>query len=108
MDQRERLINLIIAAVNGCSRHWAEVIADHLLANGVLVPPCKVGDTVYVPGKWVKEVIPFVIVRVDVYGDVVEFIDDSENVYDLEDFGKTVFLTRKAAEEKMKEEDHGC
>ena len=23
-------------------------IADHLLANGVIVPPCKVGDTVYV------------------------------------------------------------
>lgn len=24
-------------------------IADHLLANGVIVPPCKVGDTVYQP-----------------------------------------------------------
>lgn len=23
-------------------------IADHLIANGVIVPPCKVGDTVYV------------------------------------------------------------
>lgn len=22
-------------------------LADHLLANGVIVPPCKVGDTVY-------------------------------------------------------------
>jgi hypothetical protein len=22
-------------------------VADHLLANGVIVPPCKVGDTVY-------------------------------------------------------------
>lgn len=26
---------------------WFETIADHLLANGVIVPPCKVGDTVY-------------------------------------------------------------
>ena len=25
-------------------------IADHLLANGVIVPPCKVGDTVYAVG----------------------------------------------------------
>lgn len=25
----------------------AGVYADHLLANGVIVPPCKVGDTVY-------------------------------------------------------------
>ena len=24
-----------------------EKIADHLLANGVIAPPCKVGDTVY-------------------------------------------------------------
>lgn len=24
-------------------------IVDHLLANGVIVPPCKVGDTVYQP-----------------------------------------------------------
>jgi hypothetical protein len=24
-----------------------ERLADHLLANGVIVPPCKVGDTVY-------------------------------------------------------------
>ena len=25
----------------------AKFTADHLLANGVIVPPCKVGDTVY-------------------------------------------------------------
>lgn len=25
-----------------------QTIADHLLANGVIVPPCKVGDTVYI------------------------------------------------------------
>lgn len=25
----------------------ADKIADYLLANGVIVPPCKVGDTVY-------------------------------------------------------------
>ena len=28
-------------------RKGVEAIADHLLANGVIVPPCKVGDTVY-------------------------------------------------------------
>ena len=41
--QRERLVELIQASVNGCARNWAEVIADYLLANGVIVPPCKVG-----------------------------------------------------------------
>ena len=34
-----------------------EAIADHLLANGVIVPPCKVGDIVYTinrmhPKEW--------------------------------------------------------
>ena len=28
--------------------HYAESLADYLLENGVIVPPCKVGDTVYV------------------------------------------------------------
>ena len=37
MKQKERLVQLIIDSVNGCARNWAEVIADHLLANGVLV-----------------------------------------------------------------------
>ena len=35
--ERERLIALIIESVDGCARNWAEVIADHLLANGVKV-----------------------------------------------------------------------
>lgn len=44
---REKLIELIQDSVGGCARHWAEIIADNLLANGVIVPPCKVGQTVY-------------------------------------------------------------
>lgn len=44
---RERLIKLIINSVSGCARNWAETIADYLLANGIIVPPCKVGDKVY-------------------------------------------------------------
>ncbi len=37
MSDRDRLIELIQNAVNGCARHWAEIIADYLLANGVTV-----------------------------------------------------------------------
>ena len=39
---RDRLIELIQSAVGGCARHWAEIIADHLIANGVIVPPYEV------------------------------------------------------------------
>lgn len=43
---KEKLVSLIQNSVGGCARHWAEVIADSLLAHGVIVPPCKVGDVV--------------------------------------------------------------
>ena len=42
---RDRLIELIQASVGGCARNWAEVIADHLLANGVIVPILQTGVT---------------------------------------------------------------
>ena len=41
-DMRDRLIKLI-------DKHsmFAEEIADHLIANGVILPPCRVGDSCY-------------------------------------------------------------
>lgn len=48
MTDRDRLICLIMGANSPCvSLAEGERIADHLLDNGVIVPPCKVGDTVY-------------------------------------------------------------
>lgn len=53
---RERLKELICEVIqtDECVSHCnhpycgeCERLADHLLANGVIVPPCKVGDTVY-------------------------------------------------------------
>lgn len=37
MDIKEKLVELIQRAVGGCARHWASLIADHLIANGVTV-----------------------------------------------------------------------
>ena len=37
MDVREKLVEIIQNGVGGCARHWAEVIADGLIANGVTV-----------------------------------------------------------------------
>ena len=34
---REKLIELIQSAVNGCATYWAGLIADYLIANGVIV-----------------------------------------------------------------------
>ena len=70
-----------------------ESIADHLLANGVIVQPCKVGDTVY----WIFEP-PFD----DFAGK--EIVEDEFCWAMFEDFGKTVFLTREEAEQALKGE----
>jgi hypothetical protein len=49
MTQKERLVELIKDEID-CDRAGIvpEWLANHLLANGVVVPPCKVGRTVYV------------------------------------------------------------
>ena len=43
MDVREKLVEIIQNSVGGCARHWAEVIADGLIAHGVTVQECKLG-----------------------------------------------------------------
>lgn len=52
MDQRKRLIELMIEAKKADTDDipFSDFLADYLLANGVIVPPCKVGDTVYFIG----------------------------------------------------------
>lgn len=50
MTEREILIELFNNSLTGSvglSSLLSEIIADYLLVNGVIVPPCKVGDTVY-------------------------------------------------------------
>lgn len=41
---RDRLIELIQQSVKGCARNWAEIIAEYLLANGVIVAPMPMAD----------------------------------------------------------------
>jgi hypothetical protein len=95
---------------------YYDQIADYLLANGVIVPPCKVGDTVYVltidsptgieksrvkrmslqelqDGTTIRIIVPCVF---DDWGNAIwEFYP--------EDFGKKVFLTKAEAERALAE-----
>lgn len=62
MTQKERLVDLCVSYyqqlyVNYYQQSWlideylkllAEKFVDDLLSNGVIVPPCKVGDEVYI------------------------------------------------------------
>ena len=102
-------------------------IADHLLANGVIVPPCKVGDTVYVDCKtwrsaylWVNYPHTFIKEKYYIVADVVAIVKTRKQTlvklvtynqttftreyerYPISAIGKTVFLTREEAEQALK------
>ena len=121
---KERLIELLDEGLNEWSLSgWAssslfmemsEYLAEHLLANGVIVPPCKVGDDVYiiedeeVTNQFVLEVIQhrngmwyFAYVPYDKHQNVRWFYPKEKA--SSSDIGKTVFLTREEAEAKLKE-----
>lgn len=108
---RDRLIELIQTSVDGCARYWAEVIADHLIENGVVVPPCKVGSKVYkITRNQVKECeVTFVGISADERCSHFNFVENYADgtfyksysmCFDV--IGKIVFLSREEAEAKLK------
>ena len=112
---KDRLIKLIQNSVNGCARHWAEIIADYLLANGVIVPPCKVGQTVWLikslnwqRTEWGIEEgkISMIQQKVDKSWKFRISNNGSVSDYTINTIGKTVFLTREEAEQALKESEN--
>ena len=113
MTDRDRMIELL--ADSGCSADLEtyEELADYLLANGVIVPPCKVGDKTFlllektrggydiIESQCVRFVDNGYIKCYSMAYDCVE-IDNTLEFY-ICDFGKTVFLTKEEAESKLKE-----
>ena len=113
---RERLIELIQKSVDGCARNWAEKIADYLLENGVIVPPVKVGDTVYVLHNTVERIelglsdcIYETVVDAICINGTVEYhmcykkiVHPDCDFFTEKDIGKTVFLTKEEAEKTLK------
>lgn len=97
MTDRERLIGLMIEAkrTDPETGSFTEHLADYLLANGVIVLPCKVGDTVYqIDAERVFE------------SQVEAIIYATDSIaFDERVIGKTVFLTREEAERALKERE---
>ena len=116
MTEKERLIEILENAED-CLDY--ETMADYLLDNGVIVPPCKVGDVVYVrnrEGKPQKMKFDNVDLRCtctreDYCGLGTRCMDKESNICqyrfknDFSDFGKIVFLTREEAEKALKESE---
>ena len=116
IEMRDRLIGLIKQATTSHLDYLesidqkgltdtdgrAKFIADHLLANGVIVPPCKVGQIVYpLMGGFVEEmkVSRFVLVLKPNERHPIDYIKE------ISDIGKTVLLTKEEAEKALRERD---
>lgn len=81
---------------------FEDMLADHLLAEGVIVPPCKVGDIVYTinrrhPKKWKVHFIGYNSQGEFKMHIATEKFTEMLEVWDYA-IGKTVFLTREEAE----------
>lgn len=134
MTDRERLIELIVDIENQIYQAYPYTtdsfrigeVADYLLQNGVIVPPCKVGDTVYaVKGCFYLPHIYFIRTNELIKAEVIAIketksrkifllkplIEDcfytrtSNKWFPFSAYGKTVFLTREEAEKALKERE---
>lgn len=111
-EMRDRLVEMLKTASYYLDEQdvLCNRIADHLIENGVRILPCDVGDTIYyLDGSIIVESKVHCISFGGRYGDykggqIHIYDSDKDNItVKLDDFGKTVFLTKEQAEQKLKE-----
>ena len=111
MDKREGLIEILKKQISGD----VEKLADYLLANGVIVPPCKVGETVYYVSKnpmslsvATNTIYEAHVSRIVTSAYGTTLVIQIHNSYgcteipDVNEWGETVFPTREEAEQALK------
>ena len=113
MTERERLVELL-KDNQGDNTYYmtdeaVQSVSDVLLENGVVVLPCKVGDTVYEicerrrSGKWQKAIVERVVHGIEIGIDKILTARCGTTTYVyLSRLGETVFLTREEAEKALK------
>ena len=96
MTDRERLIDLMIEAkrTEPETGSFTDYLADYLLEHGVIVLPCKAGDTLYCESA-IKGHITYL------KAPDLEWIFENREI-----FGKEIFLTREEAERALKEREN--
>lgn len=113
MTDRERLIEIIGKPINILdSDDLYGAIADHLLENGVIVPPVNIDDYVYQYNDILKEIHGYRIEEVIYYGKIFNYKFSYQAIcqthgivirFSESEIGKTVFLTREEAEKALAE-----
>lgn len=106
---RDRLIKLInqlridnkVSVTDG----HTQTLADYLIENGVIVPPVKVGDKVYLPclNDW-GDIENYTITEIVLDNDGLCFVVDDEDreAHSIEILGKEVFLAKEEAEKALR------
>ena len=101
MTDKERLTNIIHNAQNkylNLLKFESSILADCLLANGVIVPPCKVGDTIYqIDGV---RIYASTIHEITYTSSKVIFVTENI-VFDDQSINNSIFLTCEEAEEAL-------
>ena len=103
-DMRDRLVELLQTINNmRLMRKGFGECADHLIANGVILPPCKVEQTVWFIRN--KEIIETCVEKIILKhgGLYIKLCCNSMYETTCNSIGKTVFLTKDQAEQKLKE-----
>lgn len=96
---RDRLIELLNIAVgdSNLTNNEVKIVADYLLKNGVIVPPCKVGDRVYwIDNEKIKNCEVF---EISIHSDGILIHTGIQFCLKPD----AVFLTKEEAEAKLKE-----
>ena len=103
---RDRLIELtktsLIRHIDKSCK-LAENIADDLLADGVIAPPCNIGDTLYYPVFTTNRVLLYKVISIKLnskglYVVCENCLSKSQMTHQAEQIGKTIFLTKREAE----------
>ncbi len=107
---RDRLIEIIadeLGSIN-CAKLWAADIADRLLANGTIVPPCNIGDILYYPVFATNRVLLYKVISIKLnskglYVVCENHLSKSQMTHRAAQIGKTIFLTEREAEKALAE-----
>ena len=130
-DMRDRLIELYDQTNDECDskdclscKYWnASYCRDHkfidkIIENGAILPPCKVGDTVYFFSGVLEEVCESKVITIEQnyytpsnpFWFSIEYLSKQIGTQVIhipinQAIGKTVFLTREDAEKSLRERE---
>lgn len=105
----DKLIELINNACDGHVQNLqqpyeAEALAKYLIDNGVIVLPCKMGDTVWFiksAFSYSKHPLSEKVRKIEIVHDEI-FVRTENKMFSPKHINKTVFISQKEAEQTLK------